>query len=67
MMLMLVGAGVSTQRRDAFVGSRDHAAIRYSTADTSDPATALNRRLRAGTATLAFEPSMATSSRCSTR
>ena len=55
---MLVGAGLSaqSQRRDAFVGSRDHASIRYSTAETADAAAALNRRLRGGTATLTFEP-----------
>jgi hypothetical protein len=54
----LVAAGLSaqSQRRDAFVGSRDHASIRYSTAETTDAAAALNRRLRAGTATLKFEP-----------
>jgi len=56
--LTLVGAGLSaqSQRRDAFVGSRDHAAIRYSSADTTDSAALLNRRLRAGTAALKFEP-----------
>ena len=53
-----MGAGIAaqSQRRDAFVGSRDHASIRYSTAETTDAAAALNRRLRAGTATLKFEP-----------
>ena len=56
LLLTLVGAGVSAQRRDAFVGSRDHAAIRYSAADPHDPGAALNQRLRAGTATLKFEP-----------
>jgi hypothetical protein len=56
LLMMLVGAGVSAQRRDAFVESRDHSAIRYSTAETSDPAAALNRRLRAGSASLKFEP-----------
>jgi len=56
--VLLVGAGLSaqSQRRDAFVGSRDHASIRYSTADTTDAAASLNTRLRAGTATLKFEP-----------
>ena len=38
--LVLVGAVLDAQRRDAFVGSRDHAAIRYSTADTHDPVAA---------------------------
>jgi len=56
--LLLVGAGLSaqSQRRDAFVAPRDHPAIRYSTAETTDAATALNRRLRAGTVALKFEP-----------
>ena len=46
---------VVAQRRDVFVTSRDDAAIRYSTADTSDPVTALNRRLEDGSATLTFD------------
>ncbi len=54
--LVLVGAGVSGQRRDAFVGSRDHAAIRYSTAETADPVAALNRKLQSGAASLRFDP-----------
>jgi hypothetical protein len=54
--LLLVSAGVAAQRRDAFVVSRDHPAIRYSTADTSNPADSLNRRLRSGEATLRFDP-----------
>ena len=44
------------QRRDVFIASRDHAAIRYSTAEATDPVAALNRRLQAGQATLKFEP-----------
>jgi hypothetical protein len=54
-LLLAFGLTVGAQRRDAFVASRDHPAIRYSTADTSDPIAALNRRLEAGTATLTFE------------
>ena len=54
--LVLVGAGVDAQRRDAFVGSRDHAAIRYSTADTHDPVAALNRKLQSGGVSLTFDP-----------
>jgi len=54
--ILLVAAAVSAQRRDAFVASRDHAAIRYSTAETSDPASMLNRRLRSGEASLRFDP-----------
>jgi len=56
-LLALVWAGaVSAQRRDAFVASRDHASIRYSTVENSNAAAALNQRLHAGTATLKFEP-----------
>ena len=54
--LILVGAGVTAQRRDAFVLSRDHAAIRYTVADAKDPGAALNRRLQSGAASLKFEP-----------
>ena len=43
------------QRRDVFVLSRDHPAIRYSDGPTSDPVSALNRRLRDGSETLVFE------------
>lgn len=53
---LLVSAGVAAQRRDAFVVSRDHPAIRYSTAETSDPADALNGKLRSGAVTLRFDP-----------
>jgi hypothetical protein len=54
--LLLVGAGVGAQRRDAFVLSRDHAAIRYSAGETKDPVSALNRRLQSGSVTLKFDP-----------
>lgn len=53
---VLVGAAVSAQRRDVFVGSRDHASIRYSTAETTDPVAALNRQLQSGAASLKFDP-----------
>jgi hypothetical protein len=53
--LLLAASVAIAQRRDVFVASRDHAAIRYSSADTSDPAARLNERLAAGTATLRFE------------
>lgn len=43
------------QRRDAFVESRDHAAISYSTAATSDAVSALNAKLANGSATLKFD------------
>jgi hypothetical protein len=51
-----VGAGVTAQRRDAFVASRDHAAIRYSTGETNNPVAALARRLQSGAVTLKFDP-----------
>jgi hypothetical protein len=54
--LVLVGAAVGAQRRDAFVGSRDHASIRYSTAETSDAVAALNKRLQSGAVSLKFDP-----------
>lgn len=47
---------VSAQRRDAFVESRDHPAIAYSTAPVTDAVARLNARLRAGGAALAFDP-----------
>ena len=52
---LLVAASVTAQRRDVFIESRDHAAIRYSTAPTTDAVSELNKRLEAGTATLRFE------------
>jgi hypothetical protein len=48
--------GIAAQRRDAFTDSRDHPAIRYGTAETSDPVSRLNQRLRDGSVRLAFEP-----------
>jgi hypothetical protein len=42
------------QRRDAFVLTRDHAAIRYSDGPLADAVGSLNRRLRDGSATLTF-------------
>jgi len=56
-LLVAASAAVAAQRRDVFVTSRDDAAIRYSTAETSDPVTALNRRLEDGSASLAFDES----------
>ena len=50
------GAAVAAQRTDAFVASRDHAAIAYSKTPVSDPVSALNRQLVAGTARLTFDP-----------
>ena len=52
--LVICGAVATAQRRDAFVASRDHAAIRYSDGPTANAVTALNDRLAAGSETLAF-------------
>ena len=43
------------QRRDAYVESRDHPAIRYSTGATSDAVSALNARLENGSASLKYD------------
>ena len=45
------------QRRDAYVESRDHPAISYSTGSTSDAVSALNARLDNGSATLKYDES----------
>ena len=56
-LTVICAGGLATaQRRDVFVGSRDHAAIRYSAGETNNPAAALNRRLQSGGATLTFDP-----------
>lgn len=55
--LVICGAVATAQRRDAFVASRDHAAIRYSDGPTANAVTALNDRLAAGAETLAFDQS----------
>lgn len=52
--VLFVAAAVTAQRRDVFVAPRDHAAIRYSSAPTSDPVSALAERLAKGTAKLQF-------------
>src|SRR4029434_5366164 len=43
------------QRRDAYVESRDHPAISYSTGKTTDAVSALNARLEGGSATLKYD------------
>src|SRR6266536_1793842 len=53
--LVLLAAAVSAQRPDAFVESRDHAAIQYSTHPTDTSVSRLNRDLEAGRAHLTFE------------
>jgi hypothetical protein len=44
------------QRAGAFVASRDHPAIAYSTAPVNDAAALLNRKLADGSAKLSFDP-----------
>jgi hypothetical protein len=53
--MILVAASVAAQRRDVFIASRDHAAIRYSTGPTSTAVSALNAKLEKGTAKLRFD------------
>lgn len=54
--VLLVGAGVTAQRRDVFIAPRDHAAIAYSRAEATDPVAALDRKLADGSASLRFDP-----------
>ena len=46
---------VAAQRRDAFVLSRDHPAIRYSSGEPDNPVERLNRRLAAGEVRLSYD------------
>ena len=46
---------VTAQRRDAFVLSRDHPAIRYSTGELDNPIERLNRRLASGETRLSYD------------
>jgi hypothetical protein len=46
----------SAQRNDAFLASRDHDAIKYSTADVANAVTALNDKLASGELALSFDP-----------
>ena len=57
-LFALIFAGsllLTAQRRDAFVESRDHPAIGYSTAPTSDLVSAFNAKLESGTASLKYD------------
>ncbi len=49
-------AAVSAQRSDAFGASRDHEAIKYSSAPVSNAVTTLNDKLARGELTLSFDP-----------
>ena len=53
---VVLSAAVTAQRRDAFVESRDHTAIAYSTAAPGDAVSALNGQLQSGAAQLRFDP-----------
>lgn len=54
--LILTMTVLHGQRRDVFIVSRNHPAIRYTAAPTTDLVGALNARLRDGAATLTFDP-----------
>jgi hypothetical protein len=47
-VLAISAAALVAQRTDAFVASRDHAAINYSSGPVRDPVSALNRRIQEG-------------------
>ena len=49
------GAALVAQRPDAYVGSRDHPAVQYSTGSVETSVTRLNRELEAGTTRLTFD------------
>ena len=49
-------AVVNAQRRDAFVLSRDHPAIRYTSGDVDNPIVRLNERLAKGEVRLSYDP-----------
>src|SRR5689334_13818143 len=52
----LAAAVVNAQRRDAFVLSRDHAAIRYTNGELDNPIVRLNERLAKGEVRLTYDP-----------
>jgi hypothetical protein len=55
--ILAAGASVAAQRSGAFDQSRDHPAIKYSTADTNTIVDELNRKLADGSAKLTFDES----------
>ena len=55
MAAFVVAVAVAQQRRDAFVLSRDHPAIRYSTGDLDNPIVRLNERLTKGEVRLTYD------------
>src|SRR4029453_15950357 len=54
LVVLVLGCGLLAlaQRRDVFVESRDHPAIGYTSAPTSDPVSAFNAKLESGAVTL---------------
>jgi hypothetical protein len=55
-LMAFAAAVVSAQRRDAFVLSRDHPAVRYTAGELDNPLTRLNERLAKGEVRLSFDP-----------
>jgi len=55
MAAFAAAVAVAQQRRDAFVLSRDHPAIRYSTGDLDNPVVRLNERLAKGEVRLTYD------------
>jgi hypothetical protein len=58
-LVLVFGCSVLTvaQRRDAFVQSRDHSAISYSSSPTTDAVSVLNAKLEDGSASLKYDES----------
>lgn len=54
--IFLTAVAVHGQRRDVFIGSRNHPAIRYTAGPTTDAVAALNEKLKSGETTLAYDP-----------
>jgi len=54
-LIGFVGAVVSAQRRDVFIQSRDHPAIRYSDGGMDNAVARLNERLSSGAARLTYD------------
>jgi hypothetical protein len=52
--LLMLAYAATAQRRDVYVASRDHAAIRYSTAPVANAISELNARIAAGSETWTF-------------
>ena len=55
-MIWSAAIALHAQRRDVFIQSRDHPAIRYSAGDVTDPVYHLNQQINAGAVRLVFDP-----------